>query len=163
MTNETHDATNKLHAPVPLAECALARAIRTIGDEWTLLILREALCGVERFDAMRDDLGIPRSVLSQRLKQLTSEGLLQRKPYSLPGQRPRDGYVLTERGRALIPALAALREWAEIHLPGGPSRLRLQDSDGQKVTTRLIKEDGSPVDDVSAIVAVAHPPNTDPA
>lgn len=163
MTNQRHDLSNRLHAPVPLAECALARAIRTIGDGWTLLILREGLCGVERFDAMRDDLGIPRSVLSQRLKQLTSEGLLQRKPYSLPGQRPRDGYELTERGRALIPALAALREWAETHLPGGPSRLRLQDSDGQKVTTRLIREDGQPVADVSAIVAVAVPPGTDPA
>lgn len=144
-------------APVPLAECALARAIRAIGDGWTLLILREALCGVERFDAMHGDLGIPRSVLAERLSRLVAEGVLELRPYREPGRRQRNGYVLTEKGRALTPALVALRQWSEAHLPGGPSRLRLQAADGQDVVARLLRADGSPLDDLSGIVAVARP------
>jgi DNA-binding HxlR family transcriptional regulator len=145
------------HAPVSLAECALARAIRAIGDGWTLLILRETLCGVERFDAMHDDLGIPRSVLAERLSKLVAEGILEQRPYREPGCRQRNGYLLTEKGRALVPALVALREWSETHLPGGPSRLRLQTADGQEVVTRLMRADGSFLDDRSEIVAVAKP------
>lgn len=68
--------------PCPCAACRMpARAIRSIGDGWTLLILREALCGVERFDAMHDDLGIPRSVLAERLSKLVAEGILEQRPY----------------------------------------------------------------------------------
>ncbi len=142
------------HAPVPLAECALARAIRAIGDGWTLLILREALCGVERFDAMHDDLGIPRSVLAERLSKLVAEGILEQRPYREPGRRQRNGYVLTQKGRALTPALVALREWAEAHLPGGPSRLRLQTRDGQDVVARLLRPDGTHIDNFEDIIAV---------
>lgn len=144
-------------APVPLAECALARAIRVIGDAWTLLILREALCGVTRFDAMHTDLGIPRSVLAARLSKLVAEGILEQQPYREPGRRRRNGYVLTQKGRALTPALAALREWSETYLSGRPSRLRLQTPDGQEVVTRLVRADGAGVADPLDIVAVAKP------
>lgn len=157
MTEPASKTDSAHHAPVPLAECALARAIRAIGDGWTLLILREALCGVERFDAMHDDLGIPRSVLAERLSKLVVEGILEQRPYREPGRRQRNGYGLTEKGRALTPALVALREWSEAHLPGGPSRLRLQTADGQEVATRLMRADGSVLADPSEIVAVAKP------
>ena len=106
---------------------------------------------------MRDDLGIPRSVLAERLSRLVAEGILEQRPYREPGRRQRNGYVLTEKGRALTPALVALREWSESHLPGGPSRLRLQTPDGQEVVTRLMRADGSPLDDLSGIVAAARP------
>jgi len=145
-------------SPVPLAECALARAIRTIGDGWTLLILREALCGVERFDAMCEDLAIPRAVLADRLARLVEAGILEQKAYREAGQRTRNAYILSERGRALIPALVALRGWAEDHLPGGRSRLRLRDIDGQEVSAHLIRPDGKRVDDLSGIAAVADAP-----
>jgi DNA-binding HxlR family transcriptional regulator len=157
MTEHVAKTDSPHHAPVPLAECALARAIRSIGDGWTLLILREALCGVERFDAMHDDLGIPRSVLAERLSKLVSEGILEQRPYREPGRRQRNGYVLTEKGRALTPALVALREWSETHLPGGPSRLRLQTPDGHGVVTRLMRADGLVLADPSEIVAVVTP------
>ncbi|WP_082613861.1 winged helix-turn-helix transcriptional regulator [Bosea sp. Root483D1] len=142
-------------APVPLAECALARAIETIGDGWTLLILREALCRVERFDAIRDDLGIPRSVLAERLNRLVAEGILEHRPYREPGRRPRKGYVLTTKGLALVPTLVALRHWAEGNLPGGRSRLRLQTPDGQEVFTCLMRADGSVLDDPADVTAAA--------
>lgn len=155
MIQRTSEAIPSRHAPVPLAECALARAIHSIGDGWTLLILREALCGVERFDAMREDLGIPRSVLAERLSKLVAEGILEQQPYREPGRRQRNGYVLTEKGRALTPALVALREWSEAYPSGGPSRLCLQTPDGQGVVTRLMRADGSVLANSSEIVAIA--------
>jgi hypothetical protein len=65
--------------------------------------------------------------------------------------------VLTERGRALTPALVAVREWAKDHLPGGPSRLRLQTLDGHEVVTRLMRADGVVLKDATDVVAVAKP------
>jgi DNA-binding HxlR family transcriptional regulator len=144
-------------SPVPLAECALARAIRTIGDGWSLLILREALCGVERFDAMCEDLAIPRSVLADRLARLVEAGILEQTTYREPGQRSRKAYILSEKGRALIPALVALRAWAEDHLPGGRSRLRLHDKDGQEIFAHLLRADRTRVEDFAGIKAVAAP------
>ncbi|MBA2742831.1 MAG: helix-turn-helix transcriptional regulator [Chthoniobacterales bacterium] len=157
MTKPAAEDISPHYAPVPLAECALARAIRSIGDGWTLLVLRETLCGVQRFDVMHSDLGIPRSVLAERLSRLVAEGILEQRPYREQGRRVRNGYALTERGRALTPALVALREWAEVHLPGGPSRLRLQTLDGHQVITRLTQIDGTTLDNRSEIVAVAEP------
>ena len=132
----------------------MARALAAIGDARSLLVLREALCGVERFDAMHTDLGVPRSVLANRLGRLVESGILERQNYREPGKRTRQRYCLTEKGRALAPALLAMREWAERHLPGGPSRLQFRHTDGQAVATLLVKEDGSAVDDLSEVVAV---------
>ncbi|MBV9078620.1 MAG: helix-turn-helix transcriptional regulator [Methylobacteriaceae bacterium] len=145
-------------APVPLDACALARAIDVIGDAWTLLILREALCGVERFDAMQADLGIPRSVLAARLARMVEQGLLERRTYRDPGRRGRPAYRLTEKGRGLVPALAALRQWSRTHLAHGPSLLSLVDHDGVCVETRLVRADGQAVEDLTAIRARAGPP-----
>ncbi|HEV7370490.1 helix-turn-helix domain-containing protein [Arenibaculum sp.] len=130
------------HAAVPLAECTLARAVSVIGDAWVLLILREAVYGVGRFEEMRDDLGIPRAVLSDRLRRLVEAGLLARVAYREPGRRTHHAYELTARGRALLPALAALREWAEEHLPGGPSPLKLRHHCGAQIHARLVCDHG---------------------
>lgn len=141
------------HAPVPISECALAKAIHTIGDAWSLLILREVLCGVERFDQIREDIGITRSVLADRLARLVSEGVIEHYAYRDPGQRTRKAYVLTTKGRALLPALVALREWAGEHLENNESPLRLQVRNGQRVSTRLVCEDGLEVNDLTEIIA----------
>ncbi|MHA7871255.1 MAG: winged helix-turn-helix transcriptional regulator, partial [Hyphococcus sp.] len=83
---------------VPLHQCGMARAADLIGDRWTLLIIREALYGVTRFDAMQAELGAPRTVLSSRLKKLCVAGVMTRRPYKEPGQRRRHQYVLTSKG-----------------------------------------------------------------
>lgn len=143
------------HTAVPVSECLLARAIQAVGDTWSLLILREVICGAERFDQMREDLGITRSVLSNRLARLVCEGILEHYQYRDPGQRARKGYRLTEKGRALLPAVIALREWGAQHLkPGGTSlRLQLQTKDGLRVETKLMREDGLEVSDMTGIIA----------
>jgi DNA-binding HxlR family transcriptional regulator len=145
------------HAPVPLAECTLARAVSVIGDAWVLLILREAVYGIRRFEEMREDLGIPRTVLSERLGRLVEAGLLERVPYREPGRRTRHEYGLTEDGRALLPALAALREWAEAHLPGGPSALKLRHRCGGPVHARLVCERGHVIEDLNEVELIVEP------
>lgn len=152
---ETLESTEARHAPVPLAECALARAIGVIGDAWTLLVLREAVYGVSRFEEMRADLGIPKAVLSDRLAKLVDAGLFVRVPYREAGRRTRHAYELTDAGRRLLPALVALRGWAETSLPGGLSPLRLRHRHcGGEVDVRLVCEHGHVVAAMDGVVPV---------
>lgn len=90
-------------------ECSIARALEVVGERWTLLVVRDALYGVRRYNDFLVHLGIPRAVLSARLKALTEEGILEKRRYQ--ESPPRDEYVVTERGIALWPALRALSRW----------------------------------------------------
>jgi DNA-binding HxlR family transcriptional regulator len=140
--------------PPPLEECALASAIAEIGDRWTLLILREAMCGVTRFDTMRDDLGIPRSVLADRLRELTRRGIMEKFTYRQPPKRAFRAYRLTAKGRALAPALVALRQWANEYVLARPSRFEFVEAEGQTVSTRLVRQDGRTVEAGSVLARV---------
>ncbi|MFI2200689.1 winged helix-turn-helix transcriptional regulator [Streptomyces sp. NPDC020192] len=95
-------------------ECSIARALEIVGERWTLLVVRDALYGVRRYNDFLVHLGIPRAVLSARLRMLTEEGILEKCRYQQ--SPPRDEYVLTERGIALWPTLRALGLWAREHL-----------------------------------------------
>ncbi|WP_189949239.1 winged helix-turn-helix transcriptional regulator [Streptomyces alanosinicus] len=94
-------------------ECSIARALEIIGERWTLLVVRDALYGVRRYNDFLVHLGIPRAVLAARLQTLTGEGILEKRRYQQ--SPPRDEYVLTERGRALWPTLRALGLWGREH------------------------------------------------
>ena len=72
-------------APVPRDQCGMALACDLLGDRWTMLIIREAFYGVTRFDDLRSDLGIPRGVLSSRLRGLVDRGVLETRPYREQG------------------------------------------------------------------------------
>ena len=105
--------------------CSIARALEIVGERWTLLILRDAVLGLTRFEEFQDSLGIASNTLTSRLKLLCDEGVLQRVP---DPQRPgRPKYVLTDKGRELGPALIVLMKWGDHHYPtpGGPPRLTL--------------------------------------
>src|SRR5690554_8139920 len=87
--------------------CSLARALSVVGDQWTLVILRDCFLGVRRFDDLEKRLGITRHVLADRLKKLVEHGVLYKTPYQ---QKPvREEYRLTEKGLALHPVVMALR------------------------------------------------------
>ncbi|PZS27341.1 MAG: ArsR family transcriptional regulator [Pseudonocardiales bacterium] len=111
-------------------DCSLARALEVVGERWTLLVLRDAFYGIRHFSDFQTHLGAPRAVLSERLRTLVEHGLLTRRPD--PGQPSRPVYALTDKGRALWPALHALRSWGEQHAPapGGPRRVFVHDSCG---------------------------------
>ncbi|WP_369033523.1 MULTISPECIES: winged helix-turn-helix transcriptional regulator [Streptomyces] len=95
-------------------ECSAARALEVVGERWTLLVIRDALYGVRRYNDFLVHLGIPRAVLAARLQMLTAEGVLEKRRYQ--ESPPRDEYVLTERGIALWPTLRALSVWGRVHL-----------------------------------------------
>ncbi|MFJ2404102.1 winged helix-turn-helix transcriptional regulator [Streptomyces xanthochromogenes] len=96
-------------------ECSIARALEIVGERWTLLVVRDALYGVRRYNDFLAHLKIPRAVLAARLQSLTDAGVLEKRRYQ--ESPPRDEYVLTELGRALWPALRALGLWGRAFNP----------------------------------------------
>ena len=93
-----------------LATPALAEALATVGDRWTLLIVACLLAGARRFGELERELGgIAPNVLSSRLRRLTEQRLVVAEPYS---RRPeRFVYELTEAGRELAGPLRLLTQW----------------------------------------------------
>ena len=89
--------------------CSIARAHEVLGGRWTLLVVREILCGSRRFNDIRR--GIPRisrTVLSERLQALQFAGAIMRVD---GGHGPE--YVLTEAGRELASLVGALGAWGQ--------------------------------------------------
>ncbi len=88
----------------------LARALGVIGPKWSLLVIENLLDGPRRFGEIRQSIsGTTSRVLTVRLRELEAAGLLTRTIY--PEIPPRVEYTLTARGRALRPAIDALRRW----------------------------------------------------
>lgn len=99
--------------------CSLAQCLEVVGEWWTLLIVRDALFGVTRFDDFRARLGIARNVLTQRLEHLVEHGVLSREPYQ--ANPVRYDYRLTPKGRSLWLVVTAMRQWGdEWSAPDGP-------------------------------------------
>jgi DNA-binding HxlR family transcriptional regulator len=94
-------------------DCSLARALETIGERWTLLIVRDAFFGVRRFSDFQAHLDIPKAVLSDRLSGLVEDGVLARRPD--PERPGRQVYELTAVGRDLWPVLYSLLVWGGRH------------------------------------------------
>lgn len=93
----------------------MQRALRLLGDMWTLMIIYQLLNGPRRFGELLEALGnvSPRTV-SQRLKMLEESGFVQRQAFAeIP---PRVEYRLTEKGLALLDIMEAIRRFAEQHL-----------------------------------------------
>jgi DNA-binding HxlR family transcriptional regulator len=89
--------------------CPVAQAAQILTERWTPLVLRELICGSTRFSDLRR--GVPlmsSSLLSQRLKFLEREGVIERRP-TLSGHGSE--YHLTDAGRELEPLIMAMGEW----------------------------------------------------
>jgi DNA-binding HxlR family transcriptional regulator len=119
--------------------CSIARTLEVVGERWSLLILRDALLGVRRYDEFLRSLGIASNILSARLQVLCEHGILERRRYQ---ERPaRFEYLLTDKGRELLPALAALRQWGDRHLAEhGPPRLVRHRGCGGEVRATIVCE-----------------------
>jgi DNA-binding HxlR family transcriptional regulator len=98
--------------------CSIAKALDVLGARSSFLLMREAFYGARRFDEFTRRVGITEAVASARLRELTEHGLLARQPYQEPGQRTRHEYVLTEKGRDILPIALALMAWGDKHLTG---------------------------------------------
>lgn len=92
--------------------CPITRALEVLGERWTLLIVRDMLCGASRFnDLARCNPRLSRSLLSQRLRQLQRAGVVEQV----------DGhYVLTPAGEELRPIVFGLGAWGAAWQFGEP-------------------------------------------
>jgi DNA-binding HxlR family transcriptional regulator len=97
--------------------CSIARTVDLVGDWWTPLVLREAYYGVRRFDDFEAGLGIGRNILTQRLRRLVREGLMEKRKYE--DHPPRYEYRLTDKGKDFFPVLAAMVAWGDRWLDKG--------------------------------------------
>ncbi|WP_331732868.1 helix-turn-helix domain-containing protein [Streptomyces sp. NBC_01718] len=128
------------------APCPVARAVDVVGDQWSLLIIRDVFDGICRFGVLQRSLGLARNILTDRLRTLVAQGVLETRPAS-------DGtayheYALTEKGADLFAILVALRQWGEGHLfAEGEQHSVLLDVDSGRPLPRLqpVDVEGRPV------------------
>jgi len=97
-------------------DCPVAHTLDLIGERWTILLLRDlVLHGPRRFQDFQESLaGAAPNTISSRLKDLESNGLVERRVYS--EHPPRLEYQLTEEGKSLALVLKALRDWGRKHM-----------------------------------------------
>lgn len=97
-----------------LPPCPVEVSLMMIGDKWKVLILRELSSGTKRFGEIRNSInGISQKVLTDKLREMESDGLVVRNAYAeIP---PRVEYSLTELGETLDPVLDSLKEWGEMY------------------------------------------------
>lgn len=101
-------------------ECPVERVAHLVGDKWVLLIIRDLVTGCKRFGELQKSLGaISPRTLSGRLSMLESVDLIERHAFAeIP---PRVEYSLTEKGRALLPLIIAMRNYGEKWLQAAPA------------------------------------------
>lgn len=97
--------------------CPIATTLDIVGDKWSFIVIRDLMTGKSRYgEFLTSPEGITTNILADRLKRLTREGIVEKRPYQ---QRPvRYEYVLTEKGDALLPALQEICRWANRYMPG---------------------------------------------
>lgn len=128
-------------------QCPIARSLDRVGDWWSILILRDALYGLTRFDQFQESLGIAPNMLTRRLDQLVADGLLERRLYN---ERPtRYEYLLTYCGRDFRPVILSLLAWGNRHFaPEGHSVVVMDTKTGTPADPVLVdRSSGKPITD----------------
>jgi DNA-binding HxlR family transcriptional regulator len=115
--------------------CSIARSLDLVGEWWTLLIVREAMFGSQRFGEFQAHLGIAPNVLTQRLEKLVQNGVFEVTSTSQSGKAL--AYRLTDKGRDLFPVIVALAQWGDKHAaaPDGPPVQIVERATGQPIAT----------------------------
>ncbi len=96
--------------------CSVARSLAVVGDRWTLMIVRDLFLGSTQFEQLRRSLKISRTVLTDRLSLLESEGVVTKRPYQEKPTRYR--YLLTPKGTDLYPIIMTLVNWGDKYYSG---------------------------------------------
>lgn len=95
--------------------CNIAETLDIIGDRWTMLIIRDLLENITRFNDLKQSLaGIAPNILSDRLQTLEKEGIITSVLYSK--HPPRFEYELTDKGKELKHIINAIAIWGNKHL-----------------------------------------------
>ncbi len=90
---------------------SIAHILNCLGEGWSMLIIREAFFGIRRFEEFQSHLGIARNILTTRLKRLCASGILERVPIKEGAKRHE--YVLSTKGKELMPLLITLTQWGD--------------------------------------------------
>ena len=101
--------------PNPVEGCPLTAALAAIGGKWKLIIVYFLAESPKHFDALRHAMpSISQKVLTQQLRELMSDGIVNREP---KGAVPAPvEYSLTEYGRSVLPLVEDVRLWGRGHL-----------------------------------------------
>lgn len=120
--------------------CPVNAIVEVVGDQWSLLILRDILLlERSRYSEFRDaDEGVATNILAARLKHLVNHGLIEKH------RDPEDGrgsiYLPTDRALDLIPVLLAMIAWSDTHQPDTKkytNLLALYETDPSRAATLL--------------------------
>ena len=90
---------------------SVGHVLDIIGEGWSILIIREAFLGTRRFEEFQGRLGIARNILTARLKKLCANQILDRVPVKAGARRHE--YILTAKGKDMMPLLVALTQWGD--------------------------------------------------
>lgn len=90
---------------------SVGHVLDIIGEGWSILIIREAFLGTRRFEEFQGRLGIARNILTSRLKKLCANEILDRVPVKEGAKRHE--YILTSKGKDMMPLLVALTQWGD--------------------------------------------------
>ena len=90
---------------------SVGHVLDIIGEGWSILIIREAFLGTRRFEEFQGQLGIARNILTARLKKLCANQILDRVPVKEGAKRHE--YILTPKGKEMMPLLVALTQWGD--------------------------------------------------
>jgi len=101
--------------PNPVEGCPLTAALAAIGGKWKLIIVYFLAESPKHFAALRNAMpGISQKVLTQQLRELMSDGIVNREP---KGAVPAPvEYSLTDYGRSVLPLVEDVRVWGRAHL-----------------------------------------------
>ncbi|WP_288806610.1 helix-turn-helix domain-containing protein [uncultured Novosphingobium sp.] len=127
--------------------CSVAAVMGAIGDRWAMLIMRDLILGLTRYDDLQRSTGVTNATLSDRLKLLEQNGLAERRQYQV---RPdRYEYVPTEKGRDLGLLMQAMVQvgdkWNRAD-PSGPPLRFVDERSGHAVKLAPVDvETGAPV------------------
>ena len=136
--------------------CSVARSLDIIGEWWTLLIVRDIFQGKRRFEEIRQDLGISRNVLADRLSTLVERGILTK----VPIEKGFEEYRLTSKGIDLHSVIVTVMQWGDKWEAPNGAPLELVHDCGHVTQTRLVCDCCG--EDVTAfnVVAQAGPGNS---
>ena len=100
--------------------CPVAKALEILGDRWTLLIVRDMLCGTKHFNDLEHGLpGISSALLATRMRQLQQAGIIEKRVTG--SGRKTTEYQLTQAGQSLLDVITSLRVWGETWAFGDPT------------------------------------------
>lgn len=99
------------------SRCPIASSLDILGDKWTLIVIRDLFRGKFKFSELAaSPEKIKTNILTDRLKWLEENKIVQKSAYQ--AKPTRYMYVLTDKGKDLMPIMQAMASWGERHIGG---------------------------------------------